>query len=121
MKPQITSLCAVAVMLSACADSGAEYTPILDGQPTAAFHSDLSACQSLARNQTQLDQETVAAAALGAGAGGVLGALDDEGDAAGGAVVGAIAGGVSGAVNASERREEMVIACLRGRGHKVVG
>lgn len=27
--------------VTACADSGANYQPILDGQPTAAFQSDL--------------------------------------------------------------------------------
>lgn len=107
--------------VAACADSGANYQPILDGQPTAAFQSDLAACQTLARNQKQFDQETVGAAVLGAGAGAVLGEVDDEGDALGGAIVGALAGGAAGAVNASERREAIVVECLRGRGHRVVG
>lgn len=107
--------------VAACADSGANYQPILDGQPTAAFQSDLAACQSLARNQRQFDQETVGAAVLGAGAGAVLGEVDDEGDALGGAIVGALAGSAAGTVNASERREAIVVECLRGRGHRVVG
>ena len=110
-----------ALTVAACADSGANYRPILDGQPTVAFQSDLAACQTLARNQNQFDQETVGASVLGAGAGAVLGEVDDEGDALGGAIVGAIAGGAAGAVNASERREGIVVECLRGRGHRVVG
>lgn len=110
-----------AAALTACADSGADYTPILDGQPTAAFQSDLAACQTLARDQRQFDQETAGAAALGAGAGALLGIADDDADAAGGAIAGALAGGVAAAVNASERREAIVMECLRGRGHAVVG
>ena len=107
--------------VAACADSGANYQPVLDGQPTAAFQSDLSDCQTLARNQGQFDQETLGAAVIGAGTGAVLGEVDDEGDALGGAIVGALAGGAAGAGNANERREAIVIECLRGRGHAVVG
>jgi uncharacterized protein YcfJ len=108
-------------LLAACADSGANYKPILDGPLTASFQSDLSACQSLARNQRQFDQETAGAAVLGAGAGALLGAADDSANAAGGAIAGALAGGVASAVNAGERREAIVVECLRGRGHRVVG
>lgn len=107
--------------IPACAESGANYQPILDGQPSPAFQSDLTACQSLARNQSQFDQETMGPAVLGVGAGTVLGEVDDEADALGGAIVGALAGGAAGAVNASERREAIVVECLRGRDHKVVG
>ena len=111
----------VVASVAACADSGANYTPILDGPQTAAFRSDLASCQALARNQRQFDQETIGATVLGAGAGAALGDLDDEGDALGGAIAGALAGDVAGAANASERREAIVVECLRGRGHAVVG
>lgn len=122
MKPTLTILMpGVCALLAACADSGASVTPILDGVPTAAFRSDLSACQSLARNQRQLDRETLAAAVLGAGAGAVLGELDDEAGALGGAIVGAVAGGAASAVDVTERREAIVTDCMRGRGHRVVG
>ncbi|MEC7763134.1 MAG: glycine zipper family protein [Pseudomonadota bacterium] len=125
MNTKIIALCAGALTLSACDDMGANYTPILDGAPTAAFHADLTECQELARAQKQLDQETGAAAVLGAGAGAVFGALDGDmdvvGGAVGGAVAGALAGGVASAVDVSERRESIVIECLRGRGHRVVG
>lgn len=107
--------------VAACADSGANYQPILDGPATPAYRTDLAACQALARNQSQLDQETLGAAALGAGAGAVLGEVDDEADALGGAIVGALAGGAASAVNVSERREAIVVECLRGRGHRVAG
>jgi len=121
MKHATLSICLLTVPVSACTHRGADYTPILDGQSTAAFQSDLSACQALARGQRQFDQETAGAAVLGAGAGALLGAADDDADAAGGAIAGALAGGVAGAVNASERREAIIVECLRGRGHRVAG
>lgn len=111
----------LAALLTGCADSGADYTPILDGPPTASFQSDLTDCQTLARDQHQFDQETAGAVVLGAGAGALLGAADDDADAAGGAVAGALAGGAVGLLNASEQREAIVVECLRGRGHRVVG
>lgn len=120
MKPIILALTAMP-LVAACADSGANYQPILDGPVTAAYQTDLAACQTLARNQNQMDQETLGAAVLGAGAGALLGEVDDDGDVLGGAVVGALAGGAASAVDVSERREAIVVECLRGRGHRVVG
>jgi uncharacterized protein YcfJ len=120
MKTQLAFATAGLVLVAACADSGANYQPILDGTPTAAYRADLAACQTLARNQNQFDQDTMAATVLGAGVGAALGEADG-GDALGGAVAGALAGGVSSAVDASERREAIVVECLRGRGHRVVG
>lgn len=121
MKHAAHSLSLLTLLLGACADSGANYTPILDGSPSEEYHTDLAACQALAREQRQFDQETAGAAVLGAGAGALLGAADHEGDAVGGAIAGAMAGGVAAAVSASERREAIVVACLKGRGHRVVG
>jgi hypothetical protein len=39
----------------------------------------------------------------------------------GGAIVGALAGGAAGMQEANKKREAILISCLRGRGHKVVG
>lgn len=116
MKTQLAFATAGLVLVAACADSGANYQPILDGTPTAAYRADLAACQTLARNQRQFDQDTMAATVLGAALGEA-----ESGDALGGAVAGALAGGVSSAVDAGERREAIVVECLRGRGHRVVG
>lgn len=120
MKP-VTLALLFPLVLAACADGGARYTPITDGAPSPAFQSDLAACRQLARDQRQFDRETAGAAVLGAGAGAVLGAADDTADAAGGAIAGALAGALAGAVNARERRQSIVTECLRGRGHSVVG
>lgn len=121
MKRMIFPALAAFPLLAACEGSGASYNPILDGEPTAAYRADLAECQALARNQRQFDQETIAAAVLGAGVGAVLGAVDDDTGAAGGAIAGGLAGGAAVGVDASERREAIVVECLRGRGHRVVG
>lgn len=109
------------LVVAACADGGAGYDPILDGTASRAYHTDLSECRTLARRQKQLRQQTLGATVLGAGAGAVLGELDDDGDAMGGAVAGAVAGGAAGAVEAREQRKAIVVNCLRGRGHRVAG
>lgn len=120
MKFHILLSAAGVALVSACTDSGANYQPILDGAPTPAYQADLMACQELARTQSQFDQETRGATVMGAAAGAALGEVD-SGDAVGGAIAGALAGGVAGSVNAREQREAIVIECLRGRGHRVVG
>lgn len=111
----------IVLTVAACASGGANYQPILDGPANYSYRADLAACQSLARNQSQLNKETLGSAALGAGAGAVLGKVDDDGNALGGAIVGALAGGAASAVKVSERRKGIVMECLRGRGHRVVG
>jgi uncharacterized protein YcfJ len=121
MKPTLTAALALTLMLGACADWGADVTPILDGAPTAHYRSDLAACRQLAREQSQLESQTVASAAIGGVLGGVLGEAYDAGDALGGAVVGALVGAAAGAAEASDAREGVVLNCLRGRGHPVVG
>jgi hypothetical protein len=119
MRPNPIAPLALAALLGACA-SGADVEPILDGAPAASFRGDLSDCRGLARSQHQLDRDTMASAAIGAGIGGVLGEADD-GDALGGAIVGALMGAAAGASEASDTREAIVKDCLRGRGHRVVG
>ncbi len=118
---KLLSILPICLTVVACANSGADYQPILDGTQTVAYREDLAACQSLARNQSQFDRETLEGTILGAGTGAAIGELDDDASALGGAMMGAVAGGLAGSVNASERREAIVIECLRGRGHRVVG
>ena len=118
MKTQLTLAVAGLVLVAACSDTGANYRPILDGTPTLAYEADLTACQALAGDQ--FEHETLGATVLGAGVGAALGEAD-SGDAAGGAMAGALAGGIASAVDVNERRQSIVIECLRGRGHRVVG
>lgn len=120
MKSMLIPPLCLTTFLGACADMGADVDPILDGAPTAQFQSDLTSCRSLARSQSQLDHETMAAAAIGAGVGGLLGEAEDAGDALGWVMVGALTGAAVGASEASDTREDIVLNCLRGRGHAVV-
>jgi len=110
----------VFLIVTACAGSEANYQPVLDGSPTAAYQSDLVACQSLARNQNQFDQATLKATGTGAGVGAVIGKLDGD-NPLGGAVAGALAGCVARTVGAGEWREAIIVECLRSRSHRVVG
>ncbi|MCT4609636.1 MAG: glycine zipper family protein [Pelagimonas sp.] len=107
--------------VAACGNGGAKYEPVLDGPKNLSFQSDLSACQSLARAQKQVDKKTLGATLVGAGAGAVLGDIGDDSTALGGAVHGAVAGGATAALEAKDLREEIVKNCMLGRGHKVVG
>ena len=121
MRARLTTMMIALGGIAACAESGANHTPVLDGPPKPGYAADLQSCRALAKNQKQFDQETAGAALLGAGAGALLGELDNDGDAVGGMIAGALAGGAAGAVNASERRKLTLLQCLKGRGHRVVG
>lgn len=118
MKTKLAFVATGILLVAACADSGANYRPILDGTPTAAYETDLAACQALARRQ--FGHDALGATVLGAGIGAAMGKADG-GEALGGAAAGALTGGVMGAVDTNERREAIVLECMRGRGHRVVG
>jgi outer membrane lipoprotein SlyB len=117
------SLIGVGVALTGCANTGAAYQPILDGPQTAAYQNDLVECQALAREHSLINQNTKSDVLVGALIGGALGALDDGGvgNAIGGAAVGGAAGAASGAYDARDKRSQIVVNCLKGRGHRVVG
>ncbi len=116
----ILLLCPMMV-LSACADIGASYQPILDGAASASFQSDLQACQSLARGQHQLDQDTMGSAAAGGLLGAAIAANKEGGTAVEGLVGGALVGLVGGVSKSKDKRERIVVDCMKGRGHRVIG
>lgn len=109
--------------LSACGSTGADYQPIVDGDAnTEQYRADLAACQDVADRRSYLNDDVLNEALLGAALGTALGGLADG---VGGAVAGA---GIGGAVGAGGRawdtmdeRKQIVIACMKGRGHRVVG
>ena len=112
--------CLIAVG-AACSDTGAGYSPIMDGTRNASYDSDLMACQGLARQKRVVDGETGNAVLMGSALGAALGAADDDGDAVGGAVAGALGGVLANTAGTPEDRKEIVIACMQQRGHRVVG
>lgn len=114
----------VALGLTACAGSGANYQPIVDGPVGANYSADLSDCQTLATQRKYVNADTKNDALIGAGIGGVLGLLekgDDLENAAAGALVGGLLGGGSTAYEARGQRKDIVRNCMSGRGYRVVG
>lgn len=112
--------------LAACGQTGSNYRPIVDGPLGYAYEKDLAQCKQLAEQRGLFNDETKMAALAGAAIGGVLGAVEaDDNTAPGGAVVGALAGGAigagGGAVKAHGERKQIVMNCMAGRGHRVVG
>lgn len=111
--------------LAGCANTGAKYEPIADGPTSVTYASDLDTCQQLATNRGYINDDTKTDAMIGAGIGALAGIADDDlSDTEGaiaGAVVGAIAGGGSGMIETREQRRQIVIDCMKGRGHPVVG
>ncbi|MEM9600613.1 MAG: glycine zipper family protein, partial [Pseudomonadota bacterium] len=124
---KMACLALVAVLLPACAtNSGANYVPLVDGPRNASFHADLEACQSLAKDRNYLNGDTQNDAMLGAIAGGLIGGIEaDSGDTLegilAGAVVGSVIGGAESAYDVSDERRHIVVQCMSGRGHRVVG
>lgn len=116
----LLALCPI-LALSACADIGANYQPIVDGGKSTSFEADLQACQSLSRDQRQLDQQTLGSAAAGGLLGAVIGAHDDGETAAEGLIGGALVGLVGGVSKSKDKREKIVQDCMKGRGHRIVG
>ena len=108
----------VALLIAGCGQMDA---PILDGPPAPSYAADLAACTDLAREKGPGGYETAMAAAAGGVLGGALADHDGGTDVAVGATVGALAGLAGGASEASGGRRGILLKCLEGRGHAVVG
>jgi hypothetical protein len=113
-------LCA---MTAACATSGANYVPVVDGPVSANFQADLAACQQLAAQQGALSSGTggqaLAGAALGAGGTAIIN--NSGNNVRDAAAIGAAAGLVGGALQQQRNKEALIRNCMRGRGYNVVG
>lgn len=114
-----------ALSLTACAGGGAAYRPITDGPQDAQYAGDLQDCRAVAETRNYMNSDTRTSAAIGAGLGGLVGLIDAENadveDFIGGAIVGALFGGGEGALNTRSERKQIVMNCMAGRGHRVVG
>lgn len=116
-----TSL-AFTTLLTGCANTASDYEPIVDGPKDALFYDDLAACKNLAEQREYLNGDTKSEALLGAGLGAVVGAIGgDTGDIVGGALVGGALSAGGSAWEVRGERKNIVIECMSGRGHRVVG
>jgi len=123
--PRLITLFAVPIVFlaAACDNTGANYTPVIDGPVSANYNADLSNCQALAASGATVDGRTAGSVASGAalaGASSVIwnGNSSNLGEAA---AVGALAGLASSAFQKTAERESIVKNCMRGRGYNVVG
>lgn len=109
-------------LVTACTNTGANYTPIIDGPVGPNYANDLAQCQQLARSQATLDQGTARTALTGAAvAGGATAILDNEGNnVRDAALVGALVGGSASALQNQSNQEAIIRNCMRQRGYRVV-
>lgn len=121
-------LTAIAVLgLSACANTGADYTPIVDGPSTTGFSTDLDACQKVAERRSDTNGDVQSEVAFGAVTTGLVTGLiagiedGDVGSGIAGALIGGVAAGVGQSWDTSGERKNIVVSCMQGRGHNVVG
>lgn len=111
--------------VTACSGTGAQHQPVLSAAAGPAYEKDLAQCRALAKSQGLWNPETRTQAALGAAIGALAGLADDSVDnaegAIAGAVVGAAAGTAAGAADMRHTRKDVLVECLRDRGHPVAG
>lgn len=115
----MTALCLA--VLAACAGRAGNGV-IIDRQGVniAAYEEDLAECTAYA-HEVRTGERVATGAAGGAAVGGAVGAVNrgSEG-AARGAATGAVIGGAGGARDARREQDQVVKACLRGRGYRVL-
>lgn len=124
VKLQLMAITAITtgLLLTGCGSTAAQYQPIVDGPKDAAYQNDLTACSALAEQRDYLNDDVKSEALLGAGIGAVVGALDDGlGGAVAGAAIGSATTAGGRAWDTREERKQIVISCMRQRGHRVVG
>lgn len=126
MKLKLITITSLTLALAGCGSTGANYRPIVDGPTGYAYSRDLGQCRQVAERKSYVNDDAKLKAVAGAVLGGLIGAASaDKGDAGEGAVAGAVVGGLigtgDGASEAHKDRKKIVIRCMRGRGHNVVG
>lgn len=122
MKGKILIAFFVTLSLAACAGTGADYEPIVDGPKGPKYSGDLASCQKLAKERKYINPDVKTGAVVGASIYGVLGAVitgDVEGAVAG-AGLGALAGGGEEAYKVKNQRRSIVISCMQQRGYRVM-
>ena len=112
-------VCLVLAFNSGCSNTAAGYQPIVDGPRDAKYAQNLQACQQLAQQRSYVNGDVKTEALLG----GVLGALtaDDDVTATEGFLAGGLIGGAGRSWETRDERKNIVVSCMKQRGHRVVG
>jgi len=110
-------------LAAGCDNSGANYTPVIDGTSNPNYSADLAECQTLAASGATIDGRAVGAAATGAAVAGASSVIwnGNSSNAGEAAAIGALAGVTSSAIRKNAERENIVKNCMRGRGYNVLG
>lgn len=104
---------AITTALSGCGATAARYEPVVD-QPNANYSEDLRQCQQLAEQRAYLNDDVKTNVLAGAMLGAVLDGFE-------GALVGSTIAAGGRAWDTREERKQIVMTCLRGRGHRIAG
>lgn len=109
--------------LAACATTGANYQPVIDGGIGPNYGSDLAQCQNLAASQGALDSNAGGKAAAGAGvAAAGTAVFNNKGtNVRDAAALGVLAGLTASAIDQNANKQGIVKNCMRQRGYNVVG
>ncbi len=110
-------------LVGACANTGANYQPVVDGPVGPNYNFDLQQCQQLAASQPAVDGSTAGNAALAAaGTAATTAIIQDSSDNLGrAAAAGALLGAGADVVAKNQNKEVIVRNCMRNRGYNVVG
>jgi hypothetical protein len=122
---RVSLLAALPLVLfaAACANTGANFQPVIDGPVGPNYSADLAACQNLAASQPALGGDTAATVATttGLAAGGTALVNNTGNNVRDAAAIGAVAGLAAAGLQGNANRETIIRNCMRGRGYNVVG
>lgn len=121
MKFKIAMCAFLSIAVTGCGSTGSNYQPITDGPVAWNYSRDLQACKQVAHKKSYDNDESRSKVIGGAILGGLIGSGESRSNAAAGAVVGGLIGGAKGAIATKKARKSIVINCMKGRGHPVVG
>lgn len=111
----------LALALVGCANTGANYTPMIDtGSRIGVYEQDLAECQDYARRVGGASEGAAAGAFVGAIFGLLLNAAAGGGNSGALAGVGALSGAAQGASQGEASQRDIIVRCMSGRGYQVL-
>jgi outer membrane lipoprotein SlyB len=117
---KLTIIIAIAIAATGCANTGANYRPIVD-RPGSDYEQNLAECQQHAQKLSGAAGNAAAGAVAGAIFGAlVMSAMGVKGYRNEGAMVGALNAGATGAISGETSQRQVIKNCLAGRGFSVL-
>jgi outer membrane lipoprotein SlyB len=119
MKKTITIIAALALV--GCANTGANFNPIIDSNNRDKVESDLQDCRQYANQVAGAADKAIVGAIAGALIGAAFNAaLGGNGYGNEAAAFGALSGGLEGAGSGARDQQSIIRNCMNGRGHRVL-